>query len=116
MKKVNIMATYTTESLNGVYVNKVVSEKGTLYTKNQRTLADEARSLGTTAFAIVPEKHCFLLGSNRYYSKSILSKDTIISRFSNLFIEDCSKDGKTWVPCLFEMKESANIQRGTLPL
>ena len=105
---------YSSEVINGVKCNKIESDKGTLLTKNQRSLMQEANNMGTHDVALVEHKHCFLLGENRYYTK-IESLDSIIENKSKMMIQDLSTDGgKTWVPCLFQMKESANIKRGRI--
>lgn len=103
----------TTTVINGVEVRVSETAKGNIYSKNFRSLQEEANAKGTTYAEINAEKHAFFLNGSAYYigpSLQGLSVQEIAEKASQISVCDSSVDGKTWVPCLFLSKASTRIE------
>jgi hypothetical protein len=93
-----------TKIINGEEVRVNRTERGTMYSKNFRSLKAEADAAGTREARIVPEKKAFFLGGNAYYIGPSLqgkNEEEIASIASQIQICESSVDGTKWVPCLF---------------
>lgn len=94
----------TTTINNGEQVRVNETSKGTIYSKNFRSMKEECAKQGTTDFRVNKEKHSFFLGGQAYYvgpSLQGMGAAEIAAKGKDIQICDSSVDGQKWVPCLF---------------
>ena len=93
-----------TTVINGEEVRVNETSKGTVYSKNFRSLTEEVSACGTDYARLNPSKHAFFLGGNSYYvGPSLQDKDFngLRAVAEQIQICDSSIDGENWVPTLF---------------
>jgi len=92
------------EIINGESVRVNETSKGTMYSKNFRSMKEECQKLGTTDFRVNQERHSLFLGGNAYYVGPSLqgkSASEIGALGKDIQICESSVDKENWVPCLF---------------
>lgn len=98
------MATTTTINNNGEQIRVNNTERGTIYSKNFRTMKEECAALGTVDFRVNQQKHSFFLAGKSYYvGPSLQGKNAAQIKALGRDIQICesSVDQVNWVPCLF---------------
>ena len=94
----------TTKVINGEQVRVNETTRGTIYSKNFRSMKEECAKQGTMDFRVNKEKHSFFLAGQAYYvgpSLQGLGAAEIAAKGKEIQICDSSVDGSKWVPCLF---------------
>lgn len=102
-----------TTIINGVECRVTTTDRGSIYSKNFRSMKQECNNQGTDDFALNEAKHALFIGAQVYYVGPSLhgkSIDEIASLGKQLQVCDSSIDGQRWVPTVFL---PTNQQRAT---
>ena len=94
----------TTTIINGENVRVNTTEKGTIYSKNFRSMKEEVLAAGTQDFRLNQERKSLFLGGKSYYvGPSLQGKSAaeIAALGRDIQICESSVDKEKWVPCLF---------------
>lgn len=92
------------EIINGESVRVNTTNRGTMYSKNFRSLREECAALGTCDARVNMQKHSLFLGGNSYYVGPSLqgkSVSELAALGKEIQVCESSVDKEHWVPCLF---------------
>lgn len=95
----------TTTVINGIECRVNETPNGTIYSKNFRSLKEEAMAVGSTEAEVNEKRHAFFLGGNAYYvgpSLQGLSAEELAAQAKDITVCDSSIDGSHWVSTLFK--------------
>lgn len=100
-----------------------ISQQGTMWMKNFRTMKEECALVGTTDFKINHEKKAFWLKEKAYYitpSLQGLNAASLAKEGINILVTDASIDGgKSWVSCIYKeqlIRENVSTIKEPIPV